>query len=587
LTAQEFYQQQIILYNSIKQQAQKKVVLLASLRLGVFVAAGFSVYFLAGFSFVYWIVLVEIALFLVLVHRSADANYEKKRALKIVEINQRELNAIKGDWSEFGDGTSYRSAKHPFSQDMDLFGPRSLFQLINRTVTKSSEKMLAERLQNGVANTDFNNKAINEFSKHIDWCQQYLAEGLVFLEEDKEDNLKKIKGIHVEPSVFRRSMMILLPALGIGSTILFSFDLISGAIFSGVLAVILSVVGSRLKETNRIALGVNRYETVVTISLHRIALLEQLKMNDPEMVRWKEEQIGKNGELFELFSDLAKVQKQMSYRMNIFVGILLNIFLAWDFRVIHSWEKWLNRYGKKIESMEDQLAEIEVWISGAMYFNNYSQLTFAEFIEEDKIEVSEMGHPFIAQQNQVYNDLTYTEKEKIQMITGPNMAGKSTYLRSVGWTIISANAGFPVMAKKCRIPRLKLYTSMRNADDLSGSSSFFHAELSRLRFIVDSIESGEKVFVILDEILKGTNSIDKERGSVGFLKKLARLNARGIIATHDLSLCRLSDENEEFSNRYFDSTIQDEELSFDYKIREGVCQNMNASFLLKKMGLVE
>jgi DNA mismatch repair ATPase MutS len=128
---------------------------------------------------------------------------------------------------------------------------------------------------------------------------------------------------------------------------------------------------------------------------------------------------------------------------------------------------------------------------------------------------------------------------------------------------------------------------MRNADDLSGSSSFFHAELSRLRFIVDSIESGEKVFVILDEILKGTNSIDKERGSVGFLKKLARLNARGIIATHDLSLCRLSDENEEFSNRYFDSTIQDEELSFDYKIREGVCQNMNASFLLKKMGLVE
>jgi DNA mismatch repair ATPase MutS len=173
------------------------------------------------------------------------------------------------------------------------------------------------------------------------------------------------------------------------------------------------------------------------------------------------------------------------------------------------------------------------------------------------------------------------------MITGPNMAGKSTYLRSVGWTIISANAGFPVMAKKCRIPRLKLYTSMRNADDLSGSSSFFHAELSRLRFIVDSIESGEKVFVILDEILKGTNSIDKERGSVGFLKKLARLNARGIIATHDLSLCRLSDENEEFSNRYFDSTIQDEELSFDYKIREGVCQNMNASFLLKKMGLVE
>jgi DNA mismatch repair ATPase MutS len=134
---------------------------------------------------------------------------------------------------------------------------------------------------------------------------------------------------------------------------------------------------------------------------------------------------------------------------------------------------------------------------------------------------------------------------------------------------------------------LKLYTSMRNSDDLSGSSSFFHAELSRLRFIVDAIESGERVFVILDEILKGTNSIDKERGSLGFLNKLAGMNARGIIATHDLSLCRLSEESENFRNRYFDSLIHEDELSFDYQIRDGVCKNMNASFLLRKMGLVE
>lgn len=128
---------------------------------------------------------------------------------------------------------------------------------------------------------------------------------------------------------------------------------------------------------------------------------------------------------------------------------------------------------------------------------------------------------------------------------------------------------------------------MRTSDDLTVESSYFHAELSRLRFIVDAIEKGEKVFIILDEILKGTNSKDKEIGSIRFLQKLQRLNVKGVIATHDLSLCELSVQNNSFMNMYFDSTIMDEELSFDYRIREGVCKNMNASFLLKKMNLVD
>jgi hypothetical protein len=587
LTKKDFYTSQIADYTTVRQVAQKKVIFLASLRLLVFMAGALTIYALAGFSFVYWILLAELVLFLFLVNQSADANYEKKRAQKIIEINEREIRAIEGDWSSFPDGLSYRSSEHPFSQDMDLFGPRSLFQLVNRTVTKSGEKMLADRLANGALHPEFNNKAIVEFSAHSDWCQQYLAEAMVFLDDEKEENLKKINNIVVERSLSRKILMYALPVLGIGSTLLFSFALIDGSIFTGVIALVLSIAGFRLKETNKIAFGVNRFEKVVAISQHRIALLDQINFSDPVMNNWKQAQIGKKGDLYALLSELALVQKQMSYRMNIFVGILLNFFLAWDFRVIHKWELWLEKYGAKVESMEDQLAEVEVWISGAMYYSNHSKMTFAQFVEGNKISVTGMGHPFIPHTNQVYNDLSYSETERIQIITGPNMAGKSTYLRSVGWAIISANAGFPVMAEKCEIPRLKLYTSMRNSDDLSGSSSFFHAELSRLRFIVDAIESGERVFVILDEILKGTNSIDKERGSLGFLNKLAGMNARGIIATHDLSLCRLSEESENFRNRYFDSLIHEDELSFDYQIRDGVCKNMNASFLLRKMGLVE
>jgi DNA mismatch repair ATPase MutS len=198
-----------------------------------------------------------------------------------------------------------------------------------------------------------------------------------------------------------------------------------------------------------------------------------------------------------------------------------------------------------------------------------------------------MGHPFVPHSKQVRNDVILSGNEHFLIITGPNMAGKSTYLRSLGLTFILANAGFPVIAESCSIPKFKLYSSMRTSDDLTVESSYFHAELTRLRFIMDAIERGEQVFIILDEILKGTNSKDKEIGSAKFLEKLVKMNAKGVIATHDLSLCELASNSSSFRNMYFDSTIEGDELSFDYQIREGICKNMNASFLLKKMHLVD
>jgi DNA mismatch repair ATPase MutS len=167
------------------------------------------------------------------------------------------------------------------------------------------------------------------------------------------------------------------------------------------------------------------------------------------------------------------------------------------------------------------------------------------------------------------------------------MAGKSTFLRSVGIAFMSANAGFPVLADECHIPDRMLYSSMRTSDDLNANSSYFHAELSRLKSIVDDMAAGAHVFVILDEILKGTNSVDKEKGSALFLQKMKRMGCMGIIATHDLSLCNLADNDDSYKNQSFDSTIANNELSFDYRLRDGVCQNMNATFLLQKMGLID
>ena len=211
----------------------------------------------------------------------------------------------------------------------------------------------------------------------------------------------------------------------------------------------------------------------------------------------------------------------------------------------------------------------------------------ASYNDDDRIEIRGLVHPLIKKEKVVSNEVYFSDTNRFMILTGPNMAGKSTYLRGLGLLFVLANAGFPVFAESACIPVLKLYSSMRTADDLSNESSYFHAELTRLKYIMTRIEDGEQVFVLLDEILKGTNSKDKEEGSRKFLKKLRRMGARGVIATHDLALCTLPEEDSVFYNSCFDSIIEGEDLSFDYKLREGVCQNMNASFLLKKIELVD
>ncbi len=166
------------------------------------------------------------------------------------------------------------------------------------------------------------------------------------------------------------------------------------------------------------------------------------------------------------------------------------------------------------------------------------------------------------------------------------MAGKSTFLRTVSLQIMMANVGLPVFAKEMEYSPIKLITSMRTTDSLTDDESYFFSELKRLKFIVDEIQK-DRYFIVLDEILKGTNSTDKAKGSRKFVERLVGSKSTGIIATHDLSLCEVANELPQIENHYFDAEIIDNELHFDYKFKEGICQNMNASFLLKKMEIVE
>lgn len=582
-----YYTQRIEACKIEHAKAKRSYQLIGTFRLIAFLLAFNSLYFFWGSSISFIGFGVFFISFLILVNLSVNAKYQRDKWKKLIEINEEEINVLNGDWLHFEEGNEFKNAQHAFALDMDLFGKKSIYQLFNRTVSRKGSNLLAHQLMHGTENPALANEAIETFSNQQDWCQEFLSEGLVFDKAELDRSFEKITTIESRETKEAIFMRYALPLFSISATVLVSMNIISGTVFSFYITFVLGLIGKNFSKVNVITTQVTSYASQVKMQQRQLELYQQLKLN-PGLLSQSQEALFKDDlNLLQSLKELEKIQNRMDFRMNLLVGTILNFYLAWDYHVIHQWNQWKSKNQHNLSQWEEQLAQLEVWISGAVYRFNFPETCYAKFSEQDAIKITELGHPFVQSQKRVSNDVEMNEENHFLIITGPNMAGKSTYLRSLGLAFICANAGFPILAKSCTIPKMSLYSSMRTTDDLTVESSYFHAELTRLRFIMDAIERGEKVFIILDEILKGTNSKDKEIGSAKFLEKLKSLHAKGVIATHDLSLCNLATNNVAYKNWYFDSTIEHNELSFDYKIRNGVCQNMNASFLLKKMKLVD
>jgi len=267
-------------------------------------------------------------------------------------------------------------------------------------------------------------------------------------------------------------------------------------------------------------------------------------------------------------------------------GFFANGFLLWDLQQCYKIEQWIQNNGTAVEQWFKTIAFFDAYNSLGNFSFNHPSYVFPEITSEGTILKSEgAGHSLLAPEKSILNDVTIN-REEFFIITGANMAGKSTFLRTVSLQIVMANVGLPVCAKKTIYSPIKLITSMRTTDSLTDDESYFFSELKRLKFVVDEIQK-DHYFIVLDEILKGTNSTDKAIGSRKFVEKLVGSKSTGIIATHDLSLCEIVEELPQVKNHYFDAEIIDNELHFDYKFKNGVCKNMNASFLLKKMEIIE
>ncbi len=468
-----------------------------------------------------------------------------------------------------------------------MFGRGSFFQYVNRTATEEGAATLAAAFtENKTTDIPKRQEAIKDLAEKVQWRQHFSAlAGLVKVRYPAKQIVKYIqsyeavfsKSVTVLPIIFSLTSFVLI---ALTSLQIVSFTMLTIWFFLG-----LGLTGRFIKKTQNIYTNAGKakdtfkqyhqfLQQIETVAFTSEILQEKQKVIQSESIKASE-----------IFMRFSKILDAFDQRNNLFVVLIGNAFFLWDLRNAVKVEKWIESYKHTVQQWFEVIAFFDAQSSLANFSFNHPTYTFPK-IEKGStvVKSSQLGHPLLKSEKRIDNDFTIVDKEFF-IITGANMAGKSTFLRTVSLSIVMSNVGLPVCAKEFEYSPIKLITSMRTSDSLTDDESYFYSELKRLKFIVNTIQSDD-YFVILDEILKGTNSKDKAIGSKKFVEKLLGSQSTGIIATHDVSLCELENDFSEIKNYYFDAEITNNELYFDYLFKKGVCKNMNASFLLKKMKIV-
>ncbi len=588
MTPIEFYSQNSCKLESEKKGLDKKLQYFRIIRLAIFLITFVFCYFFFGnlLSFSLTVIL-SIVLFLIVISKYTNLKLSHEIVCQKIKLIENEKKSLAGDFTEFHAGETYIDPKHPFSNDLDIFKSNGVFAFLNRTTSELGEKQLKDRLLFGSDDPKVVSEIISKIAQHMEWTFQFRSVGsLNSREKGKNQLLTTFNWGIITSKKWFSLLKVLVPLLSFSSLLLFNLDLISAGLFSFVIILCLVPASLELKNTNALMNQISELEDRSKILNEQVKSIQLYFGSNEKDINWINSILGFNSsQMLIQINELQKLINRLNTRSNMLLGMVFNVFLAWDIQLRIAFFAWKNKNLNEIIQWEKGVADLEGYISAATVRFNYPETIFASFDSSKEVMMKGLIHPLLANKKNVSNNFELLNDQQYMILTGPNMAGKSTYLRAVGCAIIFANAGFPVFAEAFTGSKLKLYTSMRTTDDLNESSSYFFAELNRLRMIMDAVESNENVFVLLDEILKGTNSKDKEEGSYLFMRKMKRLGAKGIIATHDLSLCELENKQAGFYTAHFDSTIENDTLYFDYTLKKGVCQNMNASFLLKKMNL--
>jgi DNA mismatch repair ATPase MutS len=593
-TPTDFYKVRIDTFSKNFENLKEKANRISGIRIISFLLGIVLIYFTTTISSN--AVIITSALFVIvfgyIVFHHNKIHKRKNYTEILLKINTAEFQSLEGDFEAFKDGKRYNLPEHPFADDLDIFDKNSLFHSINRCSTFIGSDKLASWFSNLCTDkTKIEEKqiAIKELSQYAKWRQEFQTEG--FLADEKQGDQFDIEVWVKSKSRFSKpiykNLIIVIPVLTILLLILSIISIIPEQIFYLYILLPLAISYGNFKNVNKIHILLGEKTNLLKKYASLLKKLENQSFKSSYLNKIMASSSHEIETPSRILSRLSKISSAFDNRLNMIGGFLLNVFLLWDILQSIRLDNWKKKYSHSLSAWFETISEFDALNSLANFHFNHPENNFPIVSNKDFfVEAKELGHPLILKTQRVNNDITFNGWKNFVIITGANMAGKSTFLRTLGVNIVLASTGSSICAKHFEWTPVKIFTSLRTKDSLDKNESYFYAELKRLKTIIDQLNAGQNTFIILDEILKGTNSKDKQSGSMQLIKQLIGLKASGIIATHDLILGDLiKTYPENITNKCFEVDIIKNKLVFDYKLRDGISKNMNATFLMKKMGI--
>lgn len=589
-----YYNQRLTALEIDLKRLYKKKITIAWLRFISITGIAISWYFLAPYGVGYG--LIPSLFLLIIFSRLVFADLKNRTAIEqqkhLITINEDELKALAHNYYHFDAGHEHIPKTHAYANDLDIFGHASLYQFINRTRSETGGKTLAAWLSNPAKlNLILNRQAaIKELTKQSVWRQQLQAIGAS--KQIKQDTINRLQNWLDEENRFVNDkcwlyFRYLIPLIILTVLLLNISDLLSNYIRNYCLLASALFAFYISKKVTPLHQQVSKMTDELDVLSGSIQLIEQSQFTSPLLQDLQKQFKQQQDKASLQLSRLKHILERLDLRFNFVVFIPLDILLQWDLQQVIALEKWKEQNHKNINNWFTALGEFEALNSLSTLSFNHPDWCFPLFTETHfNIEGKDIGHPLIPVGTCVNNPIHIKHAGELMLVTGSNMAGKSTYLRSIGINTVLAMAGAPVCATYFCLSPVQIISSMRIADNLEESTSTFYAELKKLKTVIDKVNNHEHIFILLDEILRGTNSLDRHTGSVALIKQLIKQRAAGIIATHDVELAKMTDAYpDHILNYHFDVQVNQDELYFDYRLKEGICTSLNASILMKKIGI--
>jgi DNA mismatch repair ATPase MutS len=581
---------------------------------------------------------VFIVVFTMLVIKHLKLKRDLERTQCKIKINQAYNDRISGRWTSFKDtGMDFVDSKHPFSSDLDIFGRSSLFQWINIGNTFFGRTILRDLLISPTKNKDDiinRQKAVNELASKKLFTEELQCEGMLG-ENIDQDPAKLLAYFEGNRRLFSsdaiKYIFYILPIITVLSVVAMITGMVQGSnILSPliplgliILQLVLTAIGY-VRSANTLSM-VNLYKAEIEAYGSIIQVIEKAEFNNEYLKQLQGNFASQDKSVAQQLQGLDWLVFAISFRSSALLNFLLNALLLWDYHCIFKLENWKQSYGKGIRKWLETIGEFEALSSLAVVKginptwcnpdivevtindNNASNINSMNCVSNqqptltiNKVKVADdntkhqpnslefvseaLGHPLIASDKRVYNDFAISNN--LGVITGSNMSGKTTLLRTVGINLVLAYAGAPVCADKLRCSMMDIFTSMRITDDLNSGISSFYAELLRIKMIIEHVHTKQPMLFLIDEIFRGTNSKDRILGARSVLRNLSKPWVIGLISTHDFELCDLENEKDvSIKNYHFTEHYIDDEIKFDYKLRSGRCHTTNAKYLMKMVGI--